>query len=146
MCVGDSTGKTRRSGFNIVSNNLRRTTCALPPPPAFNLLEEEGSEHECEAEIRQQPLSSVAKDEASSSFYLLSDVDKVLSRCTDTEIRSFENLYTHQRLCKASKVPFSEAAQLVSNFTICDHFRLEKEPSEKSFYYQRKVSKRIHPW
>ena len=80
-------------------------------------------------------------EEEKEEIQRISDEDKLLSRCTDTEIRSFENLYTHQRLSQATKVPFSTYSQLITFKHLCD-YRSEKGPLAKSFFCLLKRNRR----
>ena len=102
-------GKSRRSGFVVKS--WRRQSRQVP---AFILDEEDVLEDEKKtgafADTLGEEVDVVEEEEEEEKEEIqlrISDVDKLLSRCTDTEIRSFENLYTHQRLSQATKVPFS---------------------------------------
>lgn len=104
-------GKSRRSGFVVKS--WRRQSRQVP---AFILDEEDDvlEDEKMTAGVAGAFVDTLAEEvvveeqEEKEEIQLrISDVDKLLSRCTDTEIRSFENLYTHQRLSQATKVPFS---------------------------------------
>ena len=69
----------------------------LPPPPAPPMSSQ--NTQKC-----PHPAAAAAATLATQSFSSLSDVDKVLSRCTSSQILPLEDLYPPERLWQSRKV------------------------------------------